>query len=93
MSTALTFLILIAPFAVAATLSWAAHRSGSSPCPSGGRCPQRMRLDQFRLAAPMGGRFFDDRDAFRVEHDVDAIRTRFEQQPAWPSPGAVGERR
>jgi hypothetical protein len=83
MSTALTFLILISPFAVAAVLAWAAHRSGSL----------RMRLDQFRLAAPMGGRLFDDRDAFRVEHDVDAIRTRFERQPAWPSSGALGERR
>ncbi|MGH3676090.1 MAG: hypothetical protein ACRDU5_10205 [Mycobacterium sp.] len=83
MSTALTFLILIAPFVVAAALSWAAHRSGAL----------RVRLDQFRLAAPMGGRFFDDRDAFRVEHDVDAIRTRFEQHPVWPSPGALGERR
>jgi hypothetical protein len=83
MTTALTFLILIAPFALAATLSWAAHRSDSF----------RMRLDQFRMAAPMGGRFFDDRDAFRVEHDVDAIRTRFEQHPVWPSSGALGERR
>jgi hypothetical protein len=83
MNTALTFLILIAPFAVAVALSWAAQRSGSF----------RMRLDQFRLAAPMGGRFFDDRDAFRVEHDVDAVRTRFEQQPAWPSSGVLSERR
>jgi hypothetical protein len=83
MNTALTFLILIAPFAVAAALSWAAQSSGSF----------RIRLDQFRLAAPMGGHFFDDRDVFRVEHDVDAIRTRFEHQPVWPSSGAVGERR
>jgi hypothetical protein len=83
MSTALTFLILIAPFAVVAALIWAAQHSGSF----------RMRLDQFRLAAPMGGHFFDDRDAFRVEHDVDAIRTRFEQQPVWPSSGVLGERR
>ncbi len=84
MTTALTFLILIAPFAVAAALSWAAHRSGSPatahrPVPDG---------------RPMSGRFFeDDRDAYRVEHDVDAIRTRFEQQPFWPSSGAMGERR
>jgi hypothetical protein len=83
MNTALTFLILIAPFAVAAALSWAAQRSGSF----------RMHLDQFRLAAPMGGRFFDDRDTFRVEHDVDAIRTRFERHPVWPSSGVLGERR
>jgi hypothetical protein len=82
MTTALTLLILIAPFAVAAALSWAAHRSGSL----------RVRLVQFRLAAPLGG-LFDDRDAYRVEHDVDAIRTRFEREPSWPASGAVGERR
>jgi hypothetical protein len=84
MITALTFLILIAPFAVAAALSWAAHRSGSL----------RLRIDQFRMAGPMSGRFFeDDRDAFRVGHDVDAVRTRFEQQPFWPSSGSLNERR
>ena len=88
MTTALTFLILIAPFAMAAALSWAADRSGSL----------RLRLDQFRIAGPMSGRFFgpdvaDDRDGSRIEHDVDAIRTRFEQQPVWPASGALGERR
>ena len=84
MTTALTFLILIAPFAVAAAFSWAAHRSGSF----------RIRFDQFRWAAPMTGRLFgDDRDGFRVAHDVDAIRTRFEQSPTWPASGATGERR
>ena len=42
----------------------------------------------------MVGRLFDDdRDAYRVEHDVDAIRTRFEQNPMWPASGALGERR
>jgi len=84
MTVALTFLILIAPFVIAATLSWAAHRSGAL----------RMRIDQFRVTAPMVGRLFnDDRDAFRVEHELDAIRTRFEQNPAWPVSGAIGERR
>jgi hypothetical protein len=84
MTVALTFLILIAPFAVAATLSWAAHRSGSL----------RMRVDQFRVAAPMVGRLFDDdRDAYRIEHDLDAVRTRFERNPVWPTSGAMGERR
>ena len=87
MTTAMIFLIVIAPFVVAAALSWVAHRSGSL----------RLRLDQFRMAAPMAG-FFDadragDRDGYRVAHDVDAIRTRFEQQPAWPVSGALGERR
>jgi hypothetical protein len=46
------------------------------------------------VSAPMVGRLFDDdRDAFRIEHDLDAIRTRFEKSPAWPASGALGERR
>lgn len=84
MTTALTFLILISPVVVAATLSWAAHRTGSL----------RLRLDQFRMAGPMTGRLFeDDRDALRVDHDIDAIRTRFERQPFWPSSGSLSEGR
>ncbi len=84
MTTALTFLILIAPFAVAAALGLAAQRSETL----------RLHLDQFKVSAPMWGRLFDDdRDAYRIEHDVDAIRTRFEKQPFWPSSGATGERR
>ena len=84
MTTALTFLILIAPFAVAAAFSWAAHRSDSL----------RLHLEQFRIAAPMSGRLFEsDRDAFRVQHDVDAVRTRFEQQPSWPVSGSLSEGR
>ena len=84
MTVTLTFLILIAPFVVAAALSWAAHRSGAL----------RMRIDQFRVAAPMVGRLFDDdRDAFRVQHDLDAVRSRFERSPIWPASGATGERR
>lgn len=83
MSTALAFLILLAPFALAAFLSWAANRSGSL----------RLHIDQFRWAAPMTGRLFDDRDSYRVQHDVDAIRTRFEEQPSWPVSSASGERR
>ena len=85
MSTALAFLILIAPFALAAFLSWAAHRSGSL----------RLHLDQFRWSAPMTGRLFEDRDSdsLRVQHDVDAIRTRFEEHPSWPLSSASGERR
>lgn len=88
MTTALALLILGSPFAVAAALSWAAHRTGSL----------RFRLDQLRMAGPMSGRFFsadlaDDPDLRRIEHDVDAVRTRFERQPSWPASGAVGERR
>ena len=84
MTTALTFLILISPFVVAAALSWAARREGFL----------RLHLDQFRLAAPMGGRLDDgDRDEFRIGHDLDAVRTRFEQQPAWPASSGASERR
>jgi hypothetical protein len=84
MTTALTFLILISPFAVAALLTWAAHRSDTL----------RIRFDQFRWSGPMTGRLFeDDRDGFRIAHDVEAIRSRFEQQPFWPTSGAIGERR
>ncbi|MEW5812558.1 MAG: hypothetical protein AB1925_24300 [Actinomycetota bacterium] len=84
MSIALTFLILSAPFALAAALTWAAHRTGVL----------RLHRDQFRIAAPLAGRLFeDDRDLNRVAHDVDAIRTRFERQPSWPSSSATGERR
>jgi hypothetical protein len=84
MTTALTFLILISPVVVAAALSWAAHRTGSL----------RLRLDQFRMAGPMSGRYFeDDRDAFRVDHDADAVRTRFEKQPFWPASGSLSEGR
>jgi hypothetical protein len=85
MTTALTFVILISPLAVALAIGWAAHHFDQL----------RFRLDQFGWAAPMTGRLFstDDRDGFRIAHDVDAIRTRFEQQPCWPTSGARGERR
>lgn len=84
MTTALTFLILISPVVVAAALSWAAHRTGSL----------RLRLDQFRMAGPMSGRYFDDdRDAFRIDHDADAVRTRFERHPSWPASGSLSEGR
>ncbi|HEX7827501.1 MAG TPA: hypothetical protein VF477_21545 [Mycobacterium sp.] len=71
MSVILTFLILIAPFALAAALSWAAHRGQ----------PMRTYL---------AGVSEDD---YRVEHDMDAVRTRFERNPMWPASGAMGERR
>ena len=35
----------------------------------------------------------DSSDALRMEHELDAIGTRFERQPAWPTSGALGERR
>lgn len=83
MTTALAILILLAPFALAAFLSWTANRSGSL----------RLHIGQFRWAAPMTGRLFDDRDSYRVHHDLDAIRTRFEEHPTWPVSNASGERR
>ncbi|MGE2731176.1 hypothetical protein [Mycolicibacterium vaccae] len=69
MNIVLPFLILVAPFAVAWLLSWAADRSWRTP---------RLRADP---------------DYSRVQHDFDAVRTRFEQQPTWPSSRATGERR
>jgi hypothetical protein len=87
MTIALIVLILLGPFAVSAALTWAANRSHILA----------IHLDQFRFSAPMVGRLFDDpdadRDGLRVHHDLDAVRTRFENQPAWPSSGALGERR
>jgi hypothetical protein len=84
MTVLLTISILMAPFVVAAVMAWAAHRTAGL----------RMGLDQFRVSAPMRGRLSGDiSDAPRMEHELDAIRTRFEQQPAWPMSGALGERR
>jgi hypothetical protein len=87
MSTALIVLAVSSPFALMAVLMWTARRAGVL----------RWDLDQFRVWAPMAGRFDsrrdEDRDLHRVQHDLDAIRTRFEEQPAWPSSGVLGERR
>jgi len=85
MNLVLTFSILMAPFVLAVALSWAAHRS------DGGL---RIGIDQFRVSAPMRGRLSSDTsDDPRMEHELDAIRTRFERHPAWPASGALGERR
>lgn len=46
----------------------------------------RFRLDLFDINQP-------DYEAYRAGHDLDAIRSRFESQPSWPSAGALGERR
>lgn len=88
MSVVLNFLLLavalLAPFTLAATFASRARRDGYL----------RWNADQFRFAAPLAGPLFDDdADRRRVDHDVDAIRTRFERQPSWPSAGAQGERR
>jgi hypothetical protein len=91
MTTPLTYIaliaVLLAPFALAWTLSRIARRTGIL----------RLHLDQFSAAAPFVGRLAgsgpDDRDGLRAMHDIDAIRTRFEDHPTWPASSASGERR
>jgi hypothetical protein len=73
MNVILAFLILSAPFALAALLSWAAHRHDA------------VRASLINE--------FGDPDYYRVRHDADAARTRFERTPAWPFSGVTGERR
>ncbi len=82
MAVGLTLLLLMSPFVVAAALGWAAHRSGSL----------RLSREQFQVASPMRV-FENDSDARRLEHELDAIRTRFEHRPCRPGSGALGERR
>ena len=90
MTAMITFLlltvVLLAPFGVVAAIAAVSHRDGSL----------RLHAAQFMIAAPPVGRLSDDghdADARRVEHDLDAVRTRFENHPVWPSPGVLGERR
>ena len=90
MTAILTFLLvtiaLLAPFAATAAITSVSHRDGIL----------RLQGGQFRVGAPLVGRLYDDgydADARRVEHDLDAVRTRFENHPVWPSPGVFGERR
>ncbi|WP_029108323.1 hypothetical protein [Mycobacterium sp. URHD0025] len=80
MTVALALIILISPFAVAAAVGWAAQRGNVL----------RFRLDLFDLPFGVNQR---DYDTYRAGHDLDAIRSRFEHQPAWPSAGVLGERR
>lgn len=82
MTITLAILILLAPFALAIALGWVANRSHTL----------RLHLDQFRVPASAWDRIIDP-DANRIQHDLDAVRTRFEQSPAWPSSGVLGERR
>lgn len=65
--------VLLGPFAVVAALAGRARRDGHL----------RLHFDQFRFAAPLAGRLGDngaleDSDLRRVEHDIEAIRTRFD---------------
>jgi hypothetical protein len=73
MNVLFAFLIMAAPFALAALLTWATHRDDSA---------RRSLLADF-----------DDRDGYRMQHDIDATRTRFEGSPRWPASGVMGERR
>jgi hypothetical protein len=73
MNVILAFLILSAPFALAALLSWASHRNDAV---------RSHLVNQF-----------GDPDWYRVQHDADAARTRFENAPSWPASGVLGERR
>lgn len=59
-------LVLLAPFVLAVALSWIARRNKTF----------RIRLDQFRVAAPLGGTFADDRDLERQLHEMEVIHSR-----------------
>ena len=90
MTALITFLlltvVLLAPFGVVAAIASVSHRDGTL----------RLHAGQFRVGAPLVGRLYrdvDDADARRVSHDLDAVRTRFENHPVWPSPGVLGEPR
>ena len=91
MTALITFLLLtvllLAPFGVVAAIATVSYRDGTL----------RLNVGQFTPWAPMVGRLYDDddrdADARRVDHECDAIRTRFEKHPVWPSSGALGERR
>jgi hypothetical protein len=55
----------------------------------------RRYLDEYRFTTAMVSRLVEDRDADyrRVDHDLDAVRTRFERHPAWPRSGARADSR
>ena len=68
---------------------------GASYSRSRGNGSLRWYLDQYRFTTPMVSWLLEDRDADtrRMGHDLDAIRTRFEQQPSWPTSGARADSR
>lgn len=76
--------VLLAPFALVAALASRSHRDGYL----------RRYLDQYRYGS-RGRRFDDpahpDADFRRIDHDLDAVRTRFE--PILQASRARGERR
>ena len=59
-------LVLLSPFALAVALSWVARRNKTF----------RIHLDQFRVAAPLGGTCADDRDLQRQLHEMEVIHSR-----------------
>jgi hypothetical protein len=67
-------LVLCSPFALAALLSWIAQRDNSF----------RIHLDQFRVAAPLGGMFDDDRDLERQLHEMKVIHSQRERRERVP---------
>ncbi|WP_328361722.1 hypothetical protein OG976_10860 [Mycobacterium sp. NBC_00419] len=78
--------LLLAPFGIIAAVAVVSHRDGTLG----------WHGADFMVAAPLVGRLYHDdhdADARRINHDLDAIRTRFEEHPVWPSPGVLGERR
>lgn len=82
----IVILALLAPFAATAAITSGSHRDGTL----------HLYVRHFPTSAPLVGRLYhdvEDADARRVEHDLDAVRTRFENHPVWPSPGVLGERR
>ncbi len=94
MTVALAILILLAPFALAITLAgWPiAHMSCVCTLTSSGSPVSAW--DRVFDIDPDASRSSGDSDAARIQHDLDAIRTRFEESPpAWPSSGVLGERR
>lgn len=73
MNVIIAFLVLSAPFVLAALLTWASHRNDTV---------RAGLLNEY-----------GDPDHYRLWHDADAARTRFENHPSWPASGATGERR
>jgi hypothetical protein len=53
----------------------------------------RDYLDDSRFNTRMVAQLMEDADYRRTDHDLDAIRTRFERSPMWPASGVMGERR
>ncbi|CAN5540855.1 hypothetical protein BH09ACT8_BH09ACT8_29880 [soil metagenome] len=55
----------------------------------------RRYLDEMRFTTTMVARLLEERDSDgrRMDHELDAIRTRFEQEPTWPTSGVRADSR